>query len=68
MPLAASTARCFKMSHISKSEDLLVHELCHIWQMQHRPLAAVLAWLRYRYEDNPFEEEARRAVAATRAD
>ena len=51
----------------SASDDLLVHELCHIWQMQHRPLAAVLAWLRFSYEDNPFEEEARRAVVATRA-
>jgi hypothetical protein len=48
------------------SEDLLTHELCHIWQMQHRPLAVLLAWLRYRYEDNPFELEARRAVAETR--
>jgi hypothetical protein len=48
------------------SDDLLVHELCHIWQMQHRPLAAVLAWLKYEYEENPFEIEARGAVAATR--
>jgi hypothetical protein len=55
------------LSRESASDDLLVHELCHIWQMQHRPLAAVLAWLRFRYEDNPFEEEARRAVVATRA-
>jgi hypothetical protein len=25
------------------------------------------AWLRYRYADNPFEQEARRAVAETRS-
>jgi hypothetical protein len=48
------------------SDDLLTHELCHIWQMQQRPLAAVLAWLRYRYRENPFEREARRAVELTR--
>jgi len=49
------------------SEDLLTHELCHVWQMQHRPWAAMWAWLRYRYADNPFEQEARRAVAETRS-
>jgi hypothetical protein len=49
------------------SSDLLTHELCHVWQMQHRPRAAMWAWLRYRYADNPFEREARRAVAETRS-
>jgi hypothetical protein len=49
------------------SEDLLTHELCHVWQMQHRPLSVMVAWLRYRYADNPFELEARRAVSETRA-
>jgi hypothetical protein len=48
------------------SDDLLVHELCHIWQMQHRPLESMLAWLRYRYRENPFEREARRAAELTR--
>jgi hypothetical protein len=48
------------------SDDLLVHELCHIWQMQHRPLESTLAWLRYRYRENPFEREARWAVELTR--
>jgi hypothetical protein len=48
------------------SDDLLTHELCHLWQMQHRPLAAMLAWLRSRYRENPFEREARRAVELTR--
>jgi hypothetical protein len=46
--------------------DLLTHELCHVWQMQHRPWAAMWAWLRHRYADNPFEREARHAVAETR--
>ncbi|MDQ4029537.1 MAG: hypothetical protein M3168_00685 [Actinomycetota bacterium] len=48
------------------SDDLLTHELCHVWQMQHRPWAAMWAWLTTRYRDNPFEREARAAVAATR--
>lgn len=48
------------------SDDLVTHELCHIWQMQHEPLRAALATLRHRYRDNPYEQEARRAVAETR--
>jgi hypothetical protein len=48
------------------SDDLVTHELCHIWQMQQRPVAVTAAWLRHRYEANPFELEARRAVAETR--
>jgi hypothetical protein len=47
------------------SEDLLTHELCHVWQMQHRPWAAMWAWLTTSYRENPFEREARAAVAAT---
>ncbi len=47
------------------SDDLVVHELCHIWQMQHRPLGSMVAWLRYPYRENPFEREARRAVELT---
>ena len=48
------------------SDDLLTHELCHIWQMQHRPLESMLAWLCYRYRENPLEREARQAVELTR--
>jgi hypothetical protein len=48
------------------SDDLLTHELCHLWQMQHRPRAAMLAWLRYSYKENPFELECRNAVDWTR--
>lgn len=47
------------------TDDLLTHELCHIWQMQHRPLAAMLTWLRYPYREDPFEREAREAVRKT---
>jgi hypothetical protein len=49
------------------SDDLLTHELCHVWQAQQRPLAQLLAWARYPYRQNPFEQEARAAVEATRS-
>ena len=49
------------------SDDLVTHELCHIWQMQHRPLHAVWTWATTRYRENPYEREARRAVAETRS-
>jgi hypothetical protein len=48
------------------SDDLVVHELCHVWQSQHR---AALMWLSYLWEgyrDNRHEVEARYAAAATR--
>ena len=48
------------------SDDLITHELCHVWQAQRRPLAQLWAWLRYPYRENPFEREARAAVDATR--
>jgi hypothetical protein len=47
-------------------DDLLTHELCHVWQMQHRPLAMPLSYLRTGYAANPYEVEARRAVEETR--
>ena len=50
------------------SDDLLTHELCHLWQGQHRRWHMVLVYLLTRYEVNPYEVEARAAVAATRAD
>jgi hypothetical protein len=44
--------------------DLVTHELCHVWQMQHHPLRMPLSYLLLGYSDNPFEREAR--AAATR--
>jgi hypothetical protein len=55
-------------------EELVVHELCHVWQLQHR---AVRVWLSYarpstftsdrrRYRANRYEVEARYAVESTR--
>jgi len=50
----------------SPSDDLVTHELCHIWQMQHRPWHVTFKHLTTRYRENPYELEARRAVAETR--
>src|SRR5215475_2565521 len=44
------------------SDDLVTHELCHVWQMQHHPLAMPLSYLYRGYGDNPNEVEARRAA------
>jgi hypothetical protein len=46
-------------------DDLVTHELCHVWQMQHHPLRMPLSYLRG-YAGNPYEIEARRAVERSR--
>ena len=48
------------------SDDLIVHELCHVWQDQHRRLRLWTSYLYRGYRENPHEVEARRAVAETR--
>jgi hypothetical protein len=48
------------------ADDLLTHELCHVWQMQHRPLHVLWTYGTTRYRENPYEREAREAVARTR--
>jgi hypothetical protein len=58
--------RTILVARESPSEDLITHELCHAWQMQHEPIRSALAWLRYPYRQNPYEIEARRAVTETR--
>ena len=49
-----------------EQDDLVTHELCHVWQMQHRPLAMPLSYLLRGYARNPYEAEARRAADETR--
>ena len=55
------------------SQELVTHELCHVWQMQHHPLRMPLSYVVRGYDRNPYELEARRAsnpeqaVTATRA-
>ena len=49
-----------------EDEDLVTHELCHVWQMQHHPLRMPLSYIFQGYADNPYEREADRAVEQTR--
>ncbi len=49
------------------SDDLVTHELCHVWQMQHHPVQMPLSYVWERYAGNRYEAEARRAAAETRA-
>ena len=54
-------------------EDLVVHELCHVWQLQHRALRVWLSYARpstfssdrTAYRANRYEREARYAVRQT---
>ena len=48
------------------SDDLVVHELCHVWQMQHRPLRMPLSYLGTGYTANQYERQARAAATVTR--
>jgi hypothetical protein len=58
--------RTIVLRRADASDDLVTHELCHLWQMQHRPVHVVLTFLTTRYRENPYEREARRAVELTR--
>lgn len=49
------------------SDDLVTHELCHVWQMQHRPFRMPLSYLATGYADNPYERQARAAADRTRS-
>jgi hypothetical protein len=49
------------------SDDLVTHELCHVWQLQHRPLRMPLSYLGTGYARSPYERQARAAAAATRS-
>jgi hypothetical protein len=48
------------------SDDLVTHELCHIWQLQHHPVRMPLSFLKTPYKRNGYEREARWAVDQTR--
>ena len=50
------------------SDDLITHELCHVWQDQHQRLRLWTSYLYLGYRDNPHEIEARAAAARTRPD
>ena len=57
--------RTIMLKHADASEDLITHELCHLWQMQHHPIRMPLSYL-LGYSSNPHEREARSAVEQTR--
>ena len=42
-------------------EQLVAHELCHVWQLQHHPVRMPLSYLLQGYAENPYEDEAREA-------
>jgi hypothetical protein len=51
-----------RSAQLQDNEQLIRHELCHVWQMQHHPLRMPLSYLRFGYANNPYEAEARRAA------
>lgn len=58
--------RTILLRRADASDDLVTHELCHVWQMQSRPVHVVWTFLTTRYRRNPYELQAREAVRATR--
>ena len=46
--------------------DLVTHELCHVWQDQHRRTYMWLSYLWQGYRNNEHEIQAREAAARTR--
>lgn len=59
-------ARTILVQKPDVTDDLIAHELVHVWQMQHVPVQATVGWFRYAYRENPYEIEARKAVPDTR--
>ena len=57
-----ATHRVIFLRRADVSDDLVAHELCHVWQMQHRPLAMPLSYLRTGYVRSPYERQARAAA------
>jgi hypothetical protein len=57
--------RTILFRHAGPPDDLVTHELCHVWQGQHRALHMSWKHVTTRYRSNPYEIEARRAVAET---
>lgn len=49
-----------------EDDDLVTHELCHVWQLQHHPVRMPLSYVLRGYEGNEYEREAGRASEDTR--
>jgi hypothetical protein len=54
-----------RSAELEQDDDLICHELCHVWQMQHRPIRMPLSFLRLGYSSNPYELQAREAAAVS---
>ena len=61
-----ATHRMIFLRRAEVSDDLVTHELCHVWQMQHRPLRMPLSYLRTGYRRSPYELQAREAARLTK--
>ena len=67
---AYATRHLILLKHPYPGEQLIVHELCHVWQLQHQPLRVWLSYTRRStfssdrtaYRSNRYEAEARRAA------
>ena len=67
---AYATRRNIWLKRPRLDEQLIVHELCHVWQLQHEPLHVWLSYARpstfsrdrRAYRSNRYEAEARRAA------
>ena len=67
-----ATRRNIWLKRSGLDERLIAHELCHVWQLQHRPLRVWLSYARpstfssdrTAYRANRYEVEARRAERA----
>jgi len=55
---AAHRTILLRSRELLADDGLVVHELCHVWQMQHRPLRMPLSYVLHGYTDNPYEREA----------
>ena len=60
-----ATHRVIFLRSAGVSDDLVTHELCHVWQMQHRPFRMPLSYLRTGYAANGYERQARAAATLT---
>ena len=69
-----ATRHLILLKQFPLDDDLVTHELCHVWQLQHRALRVWISYARpstfsrdrTRYRANLYEREARSAVDLTR--
>jgi len=59
---AAHRTILLRSRRLVADDDLVAHELCHVWQMQHHPIRMPLSYLVHGYAANGYEAEARRAA------